>query len=80
MVLYVLLVRRGCGEVFEIHFEGVDVSAGSLMLSVKRELVFWTDGLIDRPELGATLVGLGLNPRLGMGLLISKFPRHLRRV
>ena len=46
------------------------------MLSVKRELVFWAGGWIGRPELGAALVGLGLNPRLGVGLLISKVPRR----
>ena len=32
------------------------------------------------PEHGTDLVGLGLDPRLGVGLLISKFPRRPRLV
>ena len=50
------------------------------MLSVKRELVFWAGSGIGRPKLGAAFVGLGLDPRLGVGLLISKFPRVPRLV
>ena len=34
----------------------------------------WAGGLIGRPELGTALVGLGLDPQLGVGLLVGNFP------
>ena len=41
---------------------------------------FLAGGLIGRPEFVTTLVGLGLAVHLGVGLLLSKFPRGPRLV
>ena len=43
-------------------------------------MVVWAGGRIFRPEFCTALVGLGLEPRLGVGLLVGQFPRIPRLV
>ena len=80
MVENLFFISRGRGEVCEVPFEGVYVFPLSLVLCVERELGFWGGGGIYRSELGVAPVGLRLDSRLGVGLLVSKLPCRPRLV